>query len=478
MTDQDKLETIPKRNPNRKPEEYQFSHILMALSMKEPFLGAVAEKILKFEDWTVPTAYVSYSEKTNRFVMGYNPEFFARSTEEQIMWVLKHELYHVILGHITTRYIDKTKYKKILNIAQDLAINSIIDGPNRHPLAIVPGEYPENCKDPIVGMMIGKLPKLQSMEYYFERLKSFSEFYSKNNCPICNKNKKTESSNEQKNSQNSDNKSDNGESVENNDSKNKLCAEHGGDDFNIDIGNEIGETVDIHNYKEIPEGEEEIANEQLKEILVKAAKNAEEKKNWGSVPINIKEKILDIIKPEINWKSVLKYFIGSRISSKKESTIKRINKKFPYIFPGIKNTRLANFVFFIDNSGSMSKEDVELALGAALECSNEIKIHVYNFDTTIDTENVQVWSRGSQKEWKRTKYGGTSFKCIYDFLTRPENKGKWTGAAVVTDGYADKIPFIPGIKIIWLITPRGTIQYIEKNSLVIQMTKDKTVKKL
>ena len=497
MTDKDKdpkEERIPKRDPNRKPEEYEFSHILVSLSLNEPFLGAIATRILKFEDWTVPTAYVSYSKKTNRFIMGYNPEFFARATDDQVMWILKHELYHVILGHITTRYTDKTKFKKIMNIAQDLAINSIIDGPKRHPAAIVPGVFPEKCKDLAVGLMISQLPKQQSMEFYFEKLKDFADNSSKKGCPVCNKNKKDKTKGNDKGNQENPEKNE-GQDANNNQSDpgnssgdgdgdgeeeqdgGSLCNEHGGK-YDLELGDENGETIDIHDFEQIPEDGQEIANEQLKEILKKGAENAQDKRNWGSVPNNIKQAILDIIKPEINWKSILKYFIGSRMSAQRDSSIKRINKKFPYVFPGIKRKTQANFVFFIDNSGSMGQDDVKLALGAALECSKEVKIHVYNFDTSVDEENVQVWTKGSQKDWKRTRNGGTAFRCIYDFLTKQENKGKWGGAAIVTDGAAEKIPFIPGVKIIWLITPGGTTEYIEPESLVVKMTKDKTAKKL
>ena len=122
--------------------------------MDEPFFACLSRKIEKREDKSLKTAGVRVDPDTAQFEMGYNPDFFASLPEEQIKGVLKHEFYHLIFEHVTSRKPEGVDHKT-WNIAADLAINSHLQG-----------ELPENCCMPGVGPFV-ELPLYKSAEWYW-----------------------------------------------------------------------------------------------------------------------------------------------------------------------------------------------------------------------------------------------------------------------------------------------------------------------
>jgi predicted metal-dependent peptidase len=175
------------------------------------------------------------------------------------------------------------------------------------------------------------------------------------------------------------------------------------------------------------------------------------------------------LKVEVDWRNLLKYFIGIAFSRERTSTIKRINKKAPYVFPGSRRKTIAKIAFFIDQSGSMSNEDVQLAMGAAFSCSRETEIDVFNFDTSVDENSHQIWKRGKSTVWQRTRSGGTDFNGVRQFLIDNKRKHKYNLVAIVTDGYAAPMDTLIGTKFIWLITPTGTMEAVASGEMVVKM---------
>ena len=548
--DSQKIE-IPKFDPNRDPEEYDFGPSFINLFVHENFLGAISANIVRCEDWTVPTAYIGVDTKNLTFIMGYNPEFMARLSKRQREWVIKHEIYHLCLQHILGRANADRKMRQISNIAADLAVNSLLGPEHMYEFALMPGQFPKNCQDQQAGELIQAFPVLESMEFYLESLKKFAKSRQKDECPVCAAQKKKKQQKKGNNGNNPDQnqgKKDpgkdgkdgqpgengqNGEegqngqggNSENSDKSDKsdkhdhgdgngsgeggqgggqgqgqgssggegtedgeghghgggqLCDEHGGEgdgdsEYTIGIGGPDGETMDSHKqWDQVPEDIRDILNEKIKDMVSEGVKRAQMKGSWGSVPTSMQEIIQKMLTSEIDWKSILRHFIGRARSMDRDSTIKRLNKKAPYIFPGVRRKTKAKLCFFIDQSGSMSNEDVQLAMAAAFECSKESEIDVYNFDTSVDESSFQTWKRGSTVEWHRTRGGGTDFNGVRDFVSQPKNKGRWQGIAIVTDGYAPEMGQLIGVKVIWLITPGGTLEYVRSGDLVVKMKEEKT----
>lgn len=546
---------IPKFNPDRAPEEYDFGPDFIKLYVNESFLGGVCANITRCEDWKVPTAYIGFNPQDLSIVMGYNPEFMACLTSKQREWVIKHEIYHLCLQHILGRTNTNRKTRQIFNIAADLAVNSFLGEENMFEYALMPGKMPKNCKDSESGKLIQSFRVFESTEYYMEALRKFAEKKQQEKCPVCaaekqkkqkgqpkqepgqtsgqsgnpsdpddkgeqgqNKGESKKSEHDHKDSNSgdqpqngSDEKSDKGESSKK-DKDHNDCGDHGDEDHNheghdhsdkesngspeegngplcdkhngnedaeytIGIGGPDGETMDGHpGWGELPEDIREIMNEKIKDMISEGVKRAQMKGSWGTVPSEMQGIIQRLLTCEIDWKSILRYFIGRARSIERDSTIKRINKKAPYIFPGVRRKTKAKLAFFIDQSGSMSDQDVQLAMSAAFSCSKEVEIDVYNFDTSVDEESHQVWKKGNHSEWRRTRTGGTNFDGVRDFVSKSENRGRWTGIAIVTDGYAPKMSQLLGVKVIWLITPNGTLEYVREGDLVVKMLEEKTAK--
>ena len=127
------------------------------LLMDEPFFAALSRKIEKRACTAIPTAGVRVDPETAQFEMIYNPDFFASLPEEHVRGVLKHEFYHLIFEHVTSRKPEGVDHKT-WNICADLAINSHLVG-----------ELPEMACMPGVGPF-ADLPKGESAEWYLANL--------------------------------------------------------------------------------------------------------------------------------------------------------------------------------------------------------------------------------------------------------------------------------------------------------------------
>jgi len=111
----------------------------------------------------------------------------------------------------------------------------------------------------------------------------------------------------------------------------------------------------------MPEERRDIMRERVRELIEKGAKQAQQRASWGSIPTEISAQIEAMLKHELDWKAILRMFIGRTRSLERQSTMKRLNKRLPYMMPGVKRSTIANILCAIDQSGSVSD-------GAAFSC--------------------------------------------------------------------------------------------------------------
>ncbi len=423
---------IPEENPYK-----DFEKDMLQLVLEEPFLTSISMHILKQFDYSMPTAYVGIKDmsvepgqSSYRLTMGVNPVFMSQFPSMKRIGVFMHELYHVAMKHLTDRNCFNKDYARIHNMASDLAINSLITAAKLPNICLIPGQIPYTFEGkPVEGPiadLIKNLQKNQTTEYYFDKLKEFYEEQQK---------------------------------------KDKDGDPFGG----------LG-SMDNHDWDMPSEVQEEFDN-QIRNILEEAVKEADRSNKWGNVPFNIREQIRKSLVKEVDWRSIIRAFIGRVRSQERESTIKKINKKFPYIFPGVKRKFISNFACFIDQSGSVSDEDVALLFSELENLAKEVELDVYNFDTEVDVNSHFKWKRKERfKSWARTRCGGTDFNCVSGFCNDPKTP-KWDGIIILTDGYAPVMNMIKGSKVMWVITPGGTLEYVRKGDLVVQMKNENKEKK-
>ncbi len=380
--------------------EFDLNKHTARLLMNEPFFAGLSRRIDKQKTTSIPTAGVTVDKKSAQFVLMYNPSFFEKLSDKEKLGVLKHEFYHLVFEHVTGRK-PEGGLTKTDNMCMDLAINSHLIG-----------ELPDNCCIP------GKKP--------FEWAppgKSY-EWYKAN-------------------WQGADEQEGGGE------------GEGEGDP---------SDSFDDHSgWEQVDNTENEIAKERLKEAIKKAAEEASQAGSWGSVPAECRKEILDRLKVRVNWEKALRYFVKTSQKAAKRSTVRRINKRFPYIHPGKKVTRTAKFAVSIDQSGSVDDEMLSKFFSALDKLAKLASFTVVPFDTEVCEEHVFEWKKGKRYKAERVRYGGTCF----DAPTKWVNERSFDGHIVLTDMMAPK-PVTSKCKRLWVTTAQYAERpYFETKELVL-----------
>ena len=138
-------------------------------------------------------------------------------------------------------------------------------------------------------------------------------------------------------------------------------------------GDEGDGQFDSHEgWDEVDQQTKEIAKERLKDTMKKAAEEAANQ-GWGSVSQQVRKDIMDRIQTKVDWRKMLRYFIKTSQRANKQSSIKHINKRYPYIHAGRKVNRTARIAISIDQSGSVSDQMLNAFFN---ELSNLSLIHI------------------------------------------------------------------------------------------------------
>jgi predicted metal-dependent peptidase len=424
----------PKLDVNEFQDKMDEIFLDIYMDPKYCYAKYVGMGVRKQMDLGCDTAYVGFDQGKNEIFLGYNPYFLAKYTKKQRKGVVGHEYLHVIFEHLTWRSTNNKKERMLLNIAQDLAINSIISNsdPTCLPeLCFIPGEplksiSPENSPDPAFSAFIEKLPKMLDSETYFEELMKFF--------------------------------------------KGKETPE----EIVIVLGGGSG-TLDNHDiWDDIPEHLKDAINEKIERALKEGIEEAKRTKTWGNVPAQIQQMLENMFAKVLDWESIVKNFLEMSRKSSMDSSYKRLKRKMPYDFPGIKRKRQPRFLFAIDQSGSMADEDVKDMVTLLLDClgSKKAEVDAVNFDTEIDIDSLQTNIKKEKAfHWQRTRCGGTDFDCVRRYVNEPTNRKKYSGVLIGTDAYAPTMGQIFGAKVLWLITKQGdpNVDCARPGDLVVQM---------
>ena len=381
------------------------------LLMDEPFFAALSRKIEKRACTAIPTAGVRVDPETAQFEMVYNPDFFASLPEEQVRGVLKHEFYHLVFEHVTSRKPEGIDHRT-WNICADLAINSHLVG-ELPEMACMPGEGP-----------FADLPKGQTAEWYLANLPQQDE------------------------SEGGSGSGDGGEGE--GDGQPDSFDDHSGWDDAAD--------------SPAQQAANQMAKERLKQAMKEAAQEASQSaKGWGSMSGEVKQEILKRLETKVDWKKVLRYFIKTSQRASKTSTVRRINKRYAYIHPGKKVKRQAKIAIAIDQSGSVSDEMLENFFGELNKLAKLAEFTVVPFDTHVDESKVYTWKKGASQKAERVLCGGTCFDAPTEYV----NSQNFDGVIILTDMEAPK-PKACRAQRMWMTDERGASRpYFKTNEKVI-----------
>ena len=450
--------------------EHKIDKHLISFLQDNPFFAELSRHIHKAPSNDLPTAAVTFDPKSGDLALWWHPPFFfggdsklpdgkvrkyAGMSDWEIRGVITHEYYHLVFGHLFGR---RREPGHLWNIATDLAINSIIvtsaaagntsapgalrlSGDRPLPeFALIPGVFPkhpagrEYTKDEEyaqkLGALIEKFPPLQASEWYFEKIKQASD-----------------------------------------EDKAK-----GGKGFEGEPGDGMpggpGGVDDHGSWDDIPEELREYVEGKVKSIVEKAAKTADSQANgWGNIPGELVEAIRKSVSTIINWRNILRQFVGSLVRGGRSTSIKRINKRYPYVHPGVKRSYDAKLLIAIDQSGSVSNEMLVEFFAELGTLTKKVTIDVIPFDTIALEKDLYTWRRGQNVPAKRVRGGDTDFDAPTQFANDPKNRGRWDGLLIMTDGECGK-PASSRIKRGYVIG-KGHKLMFPTNDIVVQMTDQK-----
>ena len=173
-----------------------------------------------------------------------------------------------------------------------------------------------------------------------------------------------------------------------------------------------------------------MAEERLRQILQQSADEADQPgQGWGSIPSDVRRELQDRLKTTVDWRNVLRYFVKASQKAKRRSTIKRINRRYPYIHAGKRSDRVAKVAISIDQSGSVSDQMLAAFFCELEKLAQYAEFTVIPFDTEVAEKFVFIWKKGERKLWERVKCGGTCFNAP----TKWVNARDFDGHIVLTD---------------------------------------------
>ena len=398
---------VAEKELDEKEENFNLSRHLIDLYNECPFFAEISRWIRKVECKTMrggaplPTAAMCYNLDTDDFELRYNKRFFASLTGEQVKNVLVHELYHLIWRHITSR---RRTPNVAWNIATDLAINSIIINsrkgssystkdvyekylPKRLYLPTVrpemgdmKGALPEEKEvNEKYADLIENLPELKSSEGYFSTL---LEFARQNGWEWGEKGIKIPGSNKKFKKKKGEGQ---GSPV-----PGMGDGSGDGDGETDEVELDSGDVHDM--WDDVPEEIRDMVEGKTKGIVERAVRSADNRSNgWGSIPSEIVSEIRASVLQIVDWKQVLKNFVGMQNRGYRSTTLKRINKRYPYIHPGIKRGYNPKILMAVDQSGSVDDKSLETVFGVLRDCSKRTTFTVLPFDHTVDEKNMFEW---------------------------------------------------------------------------------------
>ncbi len=379
-------------------------HVHRLLS-DEPFFAALSRRIDKRPVSTIPTAGVRVNPDTSRYEMIYNPEFFDKLTDLQKSDVLKHEFYHLVFMHCSSRKPDGTN-DKTWNFATDLSINSHLQ--NLPSGCLKPGEGP-----------FSEYPSGLSAEAYLSMLQNDPEF------------------SEDESGQGGD-------------------GQGGGDDGPQQFDSHEG-------WGDADSTAKEIAKERLKQDVKKSANEASSGNGWGSVSSEVRRDIMEKLSTKIDWRKVLRYFIKTSQKAAKKSSIKHINRRYPYIHAGRKTSRTAKIAVSIDQSGSVNDQMLNAFFNELNKLAKYAEFTVIPFDDQVFESKVYQWKKGENRKWERVLCGGTDFDAPTEYV----NQKNFDGHIVLTDLCAPK-PKRSNCQRMWMTTEYyASRPYFQTNERII-----------
>lgn len=400
----------------------------MRLIIKNPFFATILLKhklVEKKGHGTVSIDGVSIT---------YDPDFYDSLSPREREAVLCHEALHVSnLHHLRKNGRDH----KLWNVACDYAINQFVVDDKGNSI------LPEDCllDDKYAGMCSERI---------------YSDLQN-------NKKSDNQSSPPPDQDDQEDDEESPSESSGNDDS------DDGNDDSPSDVDELFDKCIGEVNDHPNPDGQDIDEIEAETKIMVQQAIAIAKSK--GKLPAGIEEAFKELLKPVVDWRSLLSRWIeGFCNTDYSFSHPNPIHLRRKIVLPTMKSDAFANINIGIDTSGSMSDEELRQAvsevfagLSVYLENDQDVELKVIYCDSVV--QKVDIIEYEGQVTSPKGR-GGTLFTPVFDHIKDDPP----AGLIYVTDGYGYDFPSDPCCEVVWLITNNGMRDFTPPYGDVIYMS--------
>jgi len=390
--------------------EWMISFLICRFKFVHQILGMMT----KHPDNNIGTMGVLVTE-SGKFELRYNPVFTNNLTDNELTYVLCHEVLHLALHHCTSRKLEEGY---LWNMATDLAVNELI-----------PNDPSHSCVRPVTkdgkagGLFVSSLEKepmfkdiqtMQTAEWYYDFLRKRMPQIT---IEI-------------------DGVSEEGQGGDGDEQ-----GQGGGGDKKK--GQKITikiKTFDAHDGWR----EHEVADEKVRAKIKEVARMD----SWGTVSASAKELIMAAQTKRINWKNKIRTWFGNMAWKDKTVTRKRPNRRTGFIHPGSKREFVDRWLVAADTSGSIDADLLAQWIGVMNQLSEMLPVDFMQFDCD-KTEDPHPYNR-RHKSLEFKGRGGTSFQPVIDIA----NKARYRGLMILTDGCAPAPTKPDCSKVLWVL-PEG-----------------------
>jgi len=384
------------KNPS--PQEIQsetnraqkrFDWAVNFLAVNQMFTFRVLSLCNKYCSTSVPTMGVVASSSGISMSLYYNPYFVNMLSDSGLTYVLCHEAYHIALHHCTYRSLNKDM---LSNIAHDLAVNELI------PIIHSSCEIPTDSQGKPIGVFVKDLQK----KYPDLKGNQTSEIYHS-----------------------------------------FLLQQQQQQPTLSDIFSELPGNFEMDQH----DGWDSTAD-LMDDRITREIDQIDKLGLWGSMSGTQQEIIRQAQIKRIPWEKLLISFYGKYLSNKKESSRKKINRRYGFNYPGIKNSVQGKHLIVIDTSGSVNNKLASKFLAVINHICDQFDIDIMQCDSDI-TEYPHPYTR-KKKEFTFKGRGGTNFQPIIDLV----NASQYKSVVILTDGEAAICTEPKNCKVVWVL-PEG-----------------------
>lgn len=354
----------------------------IALLLKQPFFGNLALRLepTNADEW-LPTL------ATDGRKFYYNSEFVLKLSDKELIFGIAHEILHCAYAHVGSLGMARqaNRDKQMWNIALDFCVNGdLVDAQIGEKITTV-----EICYDrKYVGWTAEDVyDDIMQNQQKFKQMSAFDDHL------------------------------DDDGSDEDDDGGN---------------GNKDGEG------KGSGRGRPKVGDpDKLRDEMLSAVMQAAAAAGAGKTPMGVQRYLDRILKPVIDWRTLVEQHIQSQIKS--DFTFMRPSRRSfscDAILPGSNVDTMVELHVAMDMSGSTAPyaKDMVSEVLNIVDSYQDFKLHLFCFDTGVyDYVTITPDNISDLEEYEFRGGGGTDFECIFEYLKEQDITPKTL--VVFTDGY-------------------------------------------